>query len=144
MAKEKQKKHFNNKSGKNSEQGIGQLQLDFSVFEEKMNNLNYQLQAIEEAIREMNSIDKGLDEIKNSKGKEILAPLGRGVFVETILKSNKILMDVGGKNFVKKTPDETREIIKKQIKKLGEVKKEIGDNLENLEGELRAIIQRQG
>ena len=111
-----------------------------SMFEQQIQHLQQQLQAVDEGIMDMNSLSLGLDEVKNSIGKEVLAPLGRGIFVETELLSDKLMVDVGGRNFVKKSVPETKEIIEAQIKKLYEIKKELGEKIEEINEELTRII----
>ena len=107
-----------------------------SMYEQQIMQLQQQLEAVEQAIIEMSSLVLGLNELTGSKEKEILAPIGRGIFVKTKLISENLTVDVGGKNFVKKSIPETKELINNQIKKLEEVKKELNENLEEINNEL--------
>lgn len=127
---------------KNLNQNSDKQELIFklSMFEQQIQQLQQQLQAVEQGIVEITSLNIGLDELKDSKGKEILAPIGRGIFVKTKLLSEKLTVDVGGGNFVKKSIPETKKIIEKQIKKLEEVKKELNNNLEKLSEELVKVM----
>ncbi len=118
--------------GKNQEELMYKLQM----YEQQIQQLQQQLEAIEQAIVEMNSLVLGLDELTGSKEKEILAPIGRGIFVKTKLISEDLTVDVGGKNFVKKSIPETKKLISDQVIKLEEVKKELNDNLEEINKEL--------
>ena len=113
-----------------------EIMYKFSMFEQQIQQLQQQLQAIEQTITEMNSLNFGLDDLKGSKGKEILAPIGRGVFTKTKLDSEKLIVDIGGKNFVEKSISETKEIIKEQIGKLENAKKEIENSTEEINKEL--------
>lgn len=117
---------------KNQEELMYKLQM----YEQQIQQLQQQLEAVEQAILEMNSLVLGLDELIGSKDKEILAPIGRGLFVKTKLISEDLTVDVGGKNFVKKNIPETKKLIEDQIKKLEEVKKELNENLEEINNEL--------
>ena len=117
-----------------------ELLFKLSIFEQQIQQLQQQLQAVEEAIMDMNSLNQGLDEVKDSVGKEILAPLGRGIFVETKLISDKLTVDIGGKNFVKKTIPETKEIIETQTKKLHKIKEELDEKIEEIGEELTRIM----
>ena len=117
-----------------------ELLFKLSIFEQQIQQLQQQLQAVEEAIMDMNSLNQGLDEVKDSVGKEILAPLGRGIFVETKLISDKLTVDIGGKNFVKKTIPETQEIIETQTKKLHKIKEELDEKIEEIGEELTRIM----
>lgn len=111
-----------------------------SMFEQQIRQLQEQIRAIEEGIVELESLNFGLDEISEGEGKELMAPLGRGIFVKTKLISKDLIVDVGGKNFVKKSAEETQEMIKKQVEKLEEVKKELNKGLEEIEKEIRRVI----
>ncbi len=116
-----------------------ELMVKLSMFEQQIQQLQQQLQAVEQAVVEMSGLNLGLDELVGSKDKEILAQIGRGIFAKTKLVSEELTVDVGGKTFVNKTIPETKKIIEEQIKKLEEVKKDLNDNLEKLTGELMKV-----
>lgn len=118
-----------------------ELMFKLSMFEQQIQQIQQQVQAVEQGIVEMNSLNFGLDELVGKEGKEILAPIGRGIFVKSKLISEKLTVDVGGRNFVKKTIPETKKIIEEQIKKLEDVKKDLNDNLEKLGGELMKVME---
>ena len=111
-----------------------------SMFEQQIQQLQQQLQAIEQGIIEMNSLNLGLDELIGSEGKEVFTPIGRGIFAKTKLLSEELTVDVGGKNFVKKTIPEAKKIIDEQIKKLEDVKEEMNGNMEKINEEVLKII----
>ena len=117
-----------------------ELIFKLSVFEQQIQQLQQQLQAIEQGIVEMSSLNTGLDELIGSQNKEILAPIGRGIFAKAKLISEELTVDIGGRNFVKKTIPATKKIIEKQIKKLEEVKENLNDNLERVSGELTNVM----
>jgi len=107
-----------------------------SMFEQQAQALQEQIGAVEQGINELGSLNFGLDELKEGFGKEILAPIGRGVFVAASLASETLTVDVGGKNFVKKSIPEAKEIIEEQVKKLVEVKKDLTGSLEKMGEEM--------
>jgi prefoldin alpha subunit len=107
-----------------------------SMYEQQIRQLQQQLQAIENGIIDLASLNSGLDELIDSKGKEILAPIGKGIFVKTKLLSEELIVDIGENTFVKKNIDDTKKLLDEQISKLEEVKVEIGDNLEKLGQEM--------
>ncbi|MBI2043055.1 prefoldin subunit alpha [Candidatus Pacearchaeota archaeon] len=121
-----------------------ELLFKLSVFEQQIRQLQQQINAIEQGVLELESLNVGLDEIKNSIGKEIFAPIGRGIFVKSKILSNDLTVDIGGKNFVKKTVEETKEMIKKQIEKLEEIKKELNNNLFEIGKEAERMIGKAG
>lgn len=117
-----------------------QIFFKLTMFEQTIRNLQQQLQAVEESLSDLNNLNAGLDEIKGSVGKEVLAPLGRGIFVETKLISDSLTVDVGGKTFVKKTVPETKEIIETQVKKLKEIGSELNEKIEEVSEEINKTI----
>ena len=122
-----------------------EFMVKLNMFEQQIKHLQEQLQAVEQAIVEMSSLSIGLDELIGSEDKEILAQIGRGIFVKAKILSEELTVDVGGKNFIKKTIPETKKTIEEQIKKLEEVKKELEDNLEKLSRELMKVyMEEQG
>lgn len=120
-----------------------ELMFKLSIFQQQINQLRQQLQAVEQTILNMNSLNFQLDELVGSKGKEILAPIGQGIFAKTKLLSEELTVDIGGKNFVKKTIPETKKLIAEQIKKLEDVYRELNENLEKVGGELMKVYQEE-
>jgi len=113
-----------------------ELMFKFSMFEQQIRQLQEQLQAIEQAIIEATSLSLGLDNLKEGKEKSILAGIGKGIFAEAKLSSENLIVDVGGKNFVKKSISDTQKIINDQVEKLELIKKELESNLEVINQEL--------
>ena len=62
-----------------------ELMFQLSMFEQQIQSIQQQLQAVEKAIQELSSLVLGLEDLKGSEGKEILAPIGKGIFVKTKL-----------------------------------------------------------
>ena len=86
------------------------------MFEQQIQQLQQQLQLIEQGIIELDSLALGLNDLEGGSGKEILAPVGRGIFAKTKLVSEELTVDVGGKNFVKKSVNwALREIGKRTV-----------------------------
>ena len=122
------------------EKNSQELLFKISMFEQHIENLRQQLSAIEESLVYLESLNLGLNDIKDSKGKEILASIGKGIFVKAQLLSEELILDVGGKNFVKKDIPETKKIIGEQIKKLQEIKKELEEKLEEINKEMISLL----
>lgn len=113
-----------------------ELQQKFQMFEQQIMQIQQQLQAVEGAIVELTGLKVGLDELKGKTGKEIMAPVGRGIFTKANLVSEKLLVDVGGKKFVEKSIDETKDLIQDQLGKLKEAKTELEGELKKIDKEL--------
>ncbi len=118
-----------------------ELMFKLSMFEQQIQQLQQQLQAIDQGIFEMNGLSNGLNELVGSVDKEILASIGRGVFVKTKLLSEDLIVDIGNKTFVKKNIPEAQELIREQIEKLNDVKKELEYNLEKIGEEMMKMYE---
>jgi len=110
------------------------------MFEQQMQQIQQQLQIIEQGIAELNELNKGLDDLIGKNSGEILAQIGRGIFVKAELLSEELIVDIGGKKFVKKSIPETKEMIDKQIKKLEEVYEQLTESMEELNEEVLKMI----
>jgi len=113
-----------------------ELFFKLSMFEQQIQNIQQQLQAVEKAILDMNSLILNLEELRGSEGKEVLSSIGRGIFAKTKLISEELIVDIGGKHLVKKNIPDTQGVIKEQVKKLEEAKKDLNKALEEINKQL--------
>ncbi len=125
-----------------------ELFLKLNFFDQSLKHLQEQLHAVKSGISDLGILNKGLDDIKdlfNNKDnaeKEILAPLGRGIFVKAKLTSDDLIVNVGDKNFVKKDVPQTKEILGNQLKKLEEVQKELEEKIEETDKNLNELLSQ--
>ena len=117
-----------------------ELMFQLSMFEQQIQSIQQQLQAVENAIVDLGSLILGLDELKGNAGKEVLAPVGRGIFAKTKLLSEDLIVDIGGKNMVVKDIPSTQDIIKVQVKKLEGAREELNKALEEINKQLTDLI----
>ena len=120
-----------------------ELNMKFAMFEQQIQAIQQQLQAVEQAILDLTSLNVGMGELVSKKGSEIMAPIGRGIYAKAKLLSEDLLVDIGGKNFVKKSIPETKKLIEEQIKKLREVQKELDAGMRNIEEEVRGVFEAE-
>jgi len=118
-----------------------ELIFKLSMYEQQIQQLQQQLQAVEQGIMEMNSLYEGLGELIGSVDKEIMAPIGRGIFLKTKLLSEELRVDIGNKTFIKKSIPEAQELIKEQLVKLDDVKRELNYNLDMVGEDMRKIME---
>jgi len=114
-----------------------------AMFEQQIQQLQQQLQAVEKGIIELGNLDLGLDELKGGVGKEIMSPIGQGIFAKTKLLSEDLIVDVGGKNFVKKSVDETKKLIENQIEKLDEIRKDLQSSINEIGKEFEKVLGKE-
>ncbi len=114
------------------------------MFEQQIRQLQQQIQAVDNGIIELNNLSIGLGEITGGKDREIFAPIGRGIFVKAKILSEDLTVDVGSKNFVKKSVPETQKMIEEQMSRLGEARQELESNLDGMNEEIeKVLIQAQ-
>jgi len=113
----------------------------FQMFEQQIRSLQQQLQAVEEAILDISKLNLEMDDLIGKKDSEIFALIGRGIYAKAKLISEELLVDIGNKNFVKKSIPETKDIIQNQIKKLEKLKEELNLGLENINKELTKTFE---
>ncbi len=116
-----------------------ELIFKLSMYEQQIQQLQQQLQAVENAIVEAESLNLELDDLKGAKDKEIFASIGKGIFIKSKIASEDLIVDVGGKNFVQKSIPQTQELIKEQVEKLRSIKIELEEQLEGFSEELTKI-----
>lgn len=117
-----------------------ELAIQFQMFEQQIRMIQEQLQAVEQAIIELGSLNLELDELIGKKDNEILAPIGRGIYASATLISEELLVDIGDKNFVKKSIPETKKILQMQLKKLEKIKEELNGELDKINSELTKVF----
>jgi len=122
------------------DQNQQELMFKLRMFEQQIKSNQEQLQAIEQAVVDASSLNFGLDDIKTGEGKEVLASIGKGIFIKATLTSENLLVDVGSNKFVKKTVEETQKLIEEQIEKMQQAKAELEGNLEKINEEMTQVF----
>jgi prefoldin alpha subunit len=126
-----------------NEQEQQELFYKFSMFERQIREIQQQIEAIERGIVDLKSLSFGLDELVGSKDKEIFAALGKGIFVKAKIISEELNVDIGSGNFIQKSIPDTKALIEEQIKKLGQVKEELDNNLQEMDKEITGMMNSQ-
>ena len=115
--------------------------IQIQMIEQEANQLNEQVRLIEQNIREMAELKESLEEIeKLKKGDEILANLGKRIFIPVEVKDKNLIVDVGNRKFVKKSVLETGRIIDEQTEDLMNARGQIAGRLEDLQEEMKNLI----
>lgn len=112
-----------------------------SMFEQQLQQLQQQLQAVESGIKELQSLHLGLGDVPGSVGKEVFARIGRGIYTKAKIVSEDLIVNVGENNFVNKSVPETRKMIEEQVEKLKEVEAELEQNIESANKEFLEMVQ---
>lgn len=114
--------------------------LKMQMLGQEAERLEQQIQAIEQQISEMQAVRESITALKDGKQKEILANLGKGIFVPAEIKEKELLVNVGKNIIVKKSPEETTRVIDDQIKKLMEGKNNLVSKIGQLQEEMQHLL----
>ena len=119
--------------------------IKLGIFEQQIRQIQQQIEIIEKNIMEMNSLEIGLGEFKGAEGREILAQVAKNIFVKTKLISEELMVNIGGGNLIKKGIEDTKKLIREQVKKLENLREELNFTLEKINDELtRTVMEVQG
>jgi len=114
--------------------------MQLQILGQEAQELEKQLQMIEQHISDLTKLNEGLDELENSKEKEIYANIGKGIFVPAEIKGKELIVEVGNKNLVKKTIPETKQVIGNEMEKLVAAKSEVMNRVEMLQTEMQNVM----
>ncbi len=114
--------------------------LKLSMLEERAKQTEQQLTILNQQIMELQNMSLNLDKLKKSKGKEILANLGRNIFVKTKLVDDNPIVDVGSKVLVKKTTAETKKLIEEQVIEADKLKQQLLEAMASINQELEKLM----
>jgi prefoldin alpha subunit len=95
---------------------------------------------IDKQINELKVFEQSLIGLKDTEEKEMLASLGKGVFVKSDIKDKELFVEVGAGYLVKKSPEETATVLNGQVARLGEMKMQLEMELERVNGELQQMM----
>ena len=116
--------------------------LQWSMLEQEASKLQEQMQIIEQHFIKLQHLKQSLEEVEKTKEKEILANLGKNIFIKTEIKDKNLLVDIGNRVFVKKTPKEAVEIIEEQVEEMEKTKMRIINKLQEMQGKMQEIIEQ--
>jgi len=114
--------------------------MKIQMMEQETNSLNEQLKSVDHNVMEMNDLKASLEEIETNPNKEIMANLGKRIFIPVEIKDNKLIVEVGKGNFVKKSVPDTKKIVDDESDKLMEAKNQIMGRLDELQNDMNQMI----
>tara|TARA_Y100000310_G_scaffold251425_1_gene257907 strand:- start:10657 stop:11121 length:465 start_codon:yes stop_codon:yes gene_type:complete len=119
-----------------------ELMFKLQMYEQHINQTQQQQQAVEQGVADLNDLLSGLEELRGKEGQEVMAQIGKGIFVKTKLISEELTVDIGNKSLVAKSIDDTKALIQEQLGKLGEARMELNKNLEKIQEEMTGLVQQ--
>lgn len=107
--------------------------LEIRLLESQIAKLEQQMALIDQQIMELQALQADLDAIKKVKEQDILAPLGKDVFIRSKLgPTNSVLLNVGARVMVKKDIAGAKATLEKQSQRFLEAKGEIGKEMDRI------------
>lgn len=116
-----------------------EILIKFSALQEEGKRIEEQIQIINQQIGEFQVLMLSLDKIEE-KG-EILAGLGKGVYIKSEVKEKELFVNIGNGVVLKKSNSETKNIIEKQIMQLDEVKQHLLGEIEKINLQLKFLVE---
>jgi prefoldin alpha subunit len=111
------------------------------ILRQQSEEVEQQLNLVNQQIAELEAFNKSLEILSKDKEKEILAPLGKGVFAKASRKDEKLFVNVGAEIFVRKTPQETKQVIGEQIEKFYQIKIQLTQQLQDFAQQFHKMVQ---
>jgi len=115
--------------------------IKLSLFEQQANQYEEHLNLIEKEMIELAELKLSLDKLEKSREKEILAGLGKGIYIKTKLDKKELFVNIGSRVVVNKSFSEIRKIIDSQVGKLGEMKPKIHLEIEKIKRQLDRLVE---
>jgi prefoldin alpha subunit len=106
-------------SDSSKEQEMQRKSLEFEMLRQQSDAIEKQIEEIEMKRNEMLIVKQSMSELKGQTGKEILVPIGSGVFLKGQLNDDKSILDEVGANVIaEKTINQADELIEQQLEEI--------------------------
>ena len=111
-----------------------EMYTQFQMLEQRIKQLQQQLEGITSHLMELNATSSSLEEFgKVSPGKEVFVPFSSGIFAKASIKDvSELLVNVGANVVVKKDIASTKDIIRIQIEEIKKIQKQMVYDLEKM------------
>jgi prefoldin alpha subunit len=126
--------------------------VQFELLKQQVDAIEKQIGELESRTNELMIVQQSINELKGQKGKEILVPIGSGVFLKgTLVSDTQMLVELGANIVTEKSAKETVEIIEKQVQEINKIKDQMRldmmnfvTEMEKLEPEIIKYYSKQG
>lgn len=113
-----------------------ELMMEVQEMARQTEQIEQHCEFLDQQINELAKFKDNLDKFDAKPKDSMLASLGKGVFMETELKSNSLFVEVGAGVLVRKTPKEVSDILSGQIGSLRESRLYFGEQFDGFRREL--------
>jgi len=108
-----------------------ELILQASLFERQSQEIQSTLEFIDKQLLELEEFGSDLESFSKSSENQMLASIGKGIYVKSSLENKDLYVNVGAGVIVKKSPGDTERIVEGQVKKLKEARMQLSSQLES-------------
>ena len=115
--------------------------LKLSMMEQEANKIEEQIKIVNQQVAELESLKLSVKKIDGSE-KEILAPLGKGIFVKSDIKDKNLFVNIGAGVVVKKKPEEVIGLIDRQLDELNNIREELVNALEGVNAGVQELVEQ--
>ena len=117
--------------------------IKIASLEQHYKQMQENLALVDNQILELGQFKESLLHIINTKEKEMLSSLGKGIHIKTLIDNkNKLYVHVGANVIVKKTPQETLKVLDNQITIFKEARLQIAAQLNNYAEQLNTLVSQ--
>lgn len=123
------------------EEKLKEKYTELLLLDSQIKQLQQQLETFEKQIMEIETIKIGLNELKDVKEEtNILVPVHQGIFARAKLSdTNDFIVNVGADVAVKKSSEDTRLLLDKQLGEITKYRERIVNNLQALTSKAQAL-----
>ena len=118
-----------------------ELLMHASVLERQTQEIEQNLEYLESSLSDLRGLKEGLSYLAESKEKEVLSPIGGGMFMKSFLSDSKVFVQVGAGVVITKTMKEAEKTIEEQMKKLMEARIQLTAKKEQIFERLYSMIK---
>ncbi|HLC31652.1 MAG TPA: hypothetical protein VJK51_03215, partial [Candidatus Nanoarchaeia archaeon] len=84
------------------------------MLEYHLKQTEQQLELVKQQYAELEQTQAQLEALETNDTKEILASLGKGLYLPTTIREKRLFVEVGAGVIVRKTPEETKKVVQEQ------------------------------
>lgn len=118
-----------------------QVLMQLGMMENEINQTAEQIKLIEQNILELRKLNIGLEELEKSDEKNILANIGKGIYISAEIKSKVLKMEAGNGILVNKNINDAGKIIKEQVEILENEKSKLIERVQEIRSEIDSFVE---
>ena len=114
--------------------------VELSILDQQLKQLEQKAIELEKNVYELQLSSLALEDLQGKKGSEVMIPLAGGIFVRgKIEDAEKVIVHVGNKILAKKTLDQAKKIVEKQIDKLSKERLKIDKEMNKMIAKMTSL-----